>query len=278
MTFEEFVEEGREGEAAVMAACVEMGYAPITCTYKDDVETLVDVKYARLLNDRVEFFCPDVKSIGAFVLPEQAFTRKKWGFGVEWVSGPEKRATSLSACNASVSHLVYTPKYMTGRRPFYLLNIEDVRAFYLAHRDDEEIVKLAPGEGNRKMRLLDPKAFSNEYGFDYYDYNDMSHDWICYHFGRQVYPHGVYPLESNTHNWASCNEALKYTVKDTNRIARRILGDWEHVEELYDTFKKEDAELFNIINACCNNTHHDKLVLDRRFIPKSEEKWMSENE
>lgn len=275
MNFSSDREEGRKGEAAVMAACVEMGYAPIECYQNEDPDRLVDVKYMRLsADDKVEFFCPDVKAISSFIPAERAMTCKNWGFGVEWISGDEGRPTPLSARNAFVSHLAFTSKSATGRRPFYLLNIEDVRAFFLAHKDDETLVKRMPRGKYWHMRKIDVPAFVNEFGFEYYYYNPAEQCWQFDVYGRQVRPDGVCNLLSKTPNWEKCDNALKWIVADRNKNARSILGDWEHVDELYNAFRQDNTDAKDVMPYI---QKQPGMAFDLRFIPESEKKRLLGN-
>lgn len=214
MSFKSDKEKGRLAEISLCHALVEMGEGIMHRPHTTDAGGHVDVvvyrtiysipreDYERMaeagqLESNTAYGYIDVRCIDAKWAARAPHICKVMAGGgdffVEWKSGDEDLCTPLSDENALVTHLALMQ--MTDGRPqghhsFYLLDMEDVRAFYLKYNDGSgEYIKPAPGYPHAV--LIDCKKFAEEYGFAYYWYDEELMFWREEVFGRwdeEIYP------------------------------------------------------------------------------------------
>lgn len=262
---------GNGGEAAFMAACVEMGYTPFPVLFKDNYTHFIDVKYARPAEDRIEFFSPDVKAPSSWRPVKDALVGK-WHFNVEWKGARSDTGTNMSASNAATSHIVYisqNPDGGTWRRPFYIVDIEDVRSFYLAHKHEENVVMKVvnnkTGEEYPHCRNLYVPAFIHEYGFEYCHYSaaegkwkiEKYGEWTCRKETKSRNP-GVIIRASDNDKWYQfLLVALREKYKDAYAYLMRndIIG-------LYHNYSQSEEAAANALfngNKIALRTHYNPI-------------------
>lgn len=239
---------GTRGEAAFMRAMTEQGYVVLNTDAIDDIKHGLDVRCMRhtpkgVEPEGVETMDVDVKCTAHPVPPEKCFESGYNSFMVEWKSGPYNFGTPISDTKKSTTHLAYVTRAGEhgGRMPFYLVSVEDVRSFYLTHRDDERLVKLAYARDDNGTRVLldharniNMKAFADEYGFEFYSYDGQ--EWTVKEYGKGT-AHYVTLAADN----GFC-ELLSSLNGSDKRFFEESNARPEEANAEYHAWKKEDAE------------------------------------
>lgn len=158
-------------------------------------------------------------------------------FFVEWKSGPDELCTPLSDEDALTTHIALirmedgNPQ---GYHSFYLLDVADVRAFYLKYNDGSgKYVKTVPGDFPHAV-LIDCKKYEEEYGFLYFWYDKDLKFWRGETFGC---------WRETEYCYLAPGDCLLYWQRETERQRRQLMDGALPLEEMLME-ERETAELY----------------------------------
>lgn len=134
---------------------------------------------------RIKWTIVDVK--GAQKAPSIEDVMKGRGaFLIEWKSGENGLCTPLSDEDTWVQCIVLVrirDGQEMGYHSFYLLNVDDLRAFYLKYNDGSGNY-IKPHRGYPHAVLIDCNQFAKEHGFVYVEYDSREGVWTYKVFGE----------------------------------------------------------------------------------------------
>lgn len=240
-------EDGNRGEGFFMRAVAEMGYTILNTNELDDRIGGVDVQCMKPIEDGfIELMQVDVKHTSHPATPEACFRSERYNnFMVEWESGADHYGTPLSDTTKHTTHFAYVTRRLNidGREPFYLVSIEDLRAFYLKHRNNEKFVKRAFVQKKGKdielthARNIDMMEFTAAYGFEYYYYDASINNWKCAQYGNGTQHYLIKEDDGIEESSASLREMLSFL----NSCDKSFVG--KNGNDVFHEAKKDTSQI-----------------------------------
>lgn len=285
MSYKTDKEKGRLAEISLCRALVEMGAGVMWRPHTTDAGEHIDVisfrpHYVALSREEYERMAEagQLDQDEAYGNIGIRFIDAKWAAGapyiwkvragggdffVEWKSGNEELCTPLSDENALTTHLALmrmTDGKQQGRHSFYLLNVADVRAFYLKYNDGSgKYIKSVPGDYPHAV-LIDCKKFAEEYGFAYFWYDEELMSWCEEPFGRWGCAEGLAIAKGEGLLWAQ-----RVLEHQKQQLSEGVLPINEMLMEEAETAARWYADEPNPMKAM------QKAIADH--VPKYDERY-----
>ena len=267
---------GREAEACVLRGLMECGWTPNTTDTVNDQVGLFDLGFTRVQGGIIELMFPDVKSTDHPVNIKYCLDGRNAysNFLVEYWTEKTHEGTNFSAEGAPVTHLIYairkgkqaytSPNGVSiDRMPFMIVRVDELREFFLSHRNNPKAVKRVYGY-EHAYNLSMSEFLKAGYGFDHYYYDGWQ--WQIRKYGRGTsydimeFKRGT-PDFSTWVQWLNAGNGKKLPYV-TN-------------EELYERFKEDEDR------TAARKFHGDKTLMkvyierhrlmpDEKYLPTSD--------